>query len=91
MDCSHSGSSVFHGTLQARVTGVDFHARLQRTFLTQGSNPHLLGLLHWQVGSLPLVPPGNPLSDDTYVQKNLGNTITTECIAALHKTMVLSE
>ena len=27
-------------------------------FPTQGSNPHLLGLLHWQVGSLPLVPPG---------------------------------
>ena len=23
--------------------------------MTQSSNPHLLGLLHWQVGSLPLV------------------------------------
>ena len=29
-------------------------------FLTQGSNPHLLCLLHRQIGSLPLVPPGNP-------------------------------
>ena len=26
--------------------------------LTQGSNPHLLGFLHWQVGFLPLAPPG---------------------------------
>ena len=28
--------------------------------LTQGLNPHLLCLLHWQAGSLPLVPPGKP-------------------------------
>ena len=27
---------------------------------TQGLNLHLLCLLHWQVGSLPLVPPGKP-------------------------------
>ena len=32
------------------------HALLQVIFLTQGSNLHLLHLLHWQVGSLPLVP-----------------------------------
>ena len=25
-----------------------------------GMEPHLLCLLHWQVGSLPLVPPGKP-------------------------------
>ena len=29
-------------------------------FLTQGSNPCLLHLLHWQAGSLPLAPPGKP-------------------------------
>ena len=29
-------------------------------FLTQGLNPHLLHLLYWQAGSLPLVPPGKP-------------------------------
>ena len=34
------------------------HALLQEIFPTQGSNRHLLCLLHWQVGSLPLVPPG---------------------------------
>ena len=27
---------------------------LQGIFPTQGSNPRLLGLLHWQAGSLPL-------------------------------------
>ena len=31
-------------------------ALLQGIFPTQGLNPHLLHLLHWQVGSLPLVP-----------------------------------
>ena len=30
------------------------HFLLQGIFLTQRSHPHLLGLLHWQVGSLPL-------------------------------------
>ena len=39
-------------------TGVGSHALLQASFPTQGSNPHLLHLLHWQVGSLPLAPPG---------------------------------
>ena len=41
-------------------TGVSCHALFQGIFLTQGSNPHLLCLLHWQSGSLPLVPPGKP-------------------------------
>ena len=33
------------------------HAPFQRIFPTQWLNPCLLHLLHWQVGSLPLVPP----------------------------------
>ena len=33
---------------------------LQGIFPTQGSNRCLLHLLHWQVGSLPLVPPWQP-------------------------------
>ena len=33
---------------------------LQVIFLTQGSNPPLSCLLHWQMSSLPLVPPGKP-------------------------------
>ena len=42
-------------------TRAGCHAHFQGSFLTQGQNSHLLCLLHWQVGSLPLVPPGKPL------------------------------
>ena len=38
-------------------TGVGCHSLLQGIFLTQGWNPCLLHLLHWQAGSLPLVWP----------------------------------
>ena len=41
-------------------TGVGCHALFQGIFLTQGSNSHLSCLLHWQVGSLLLAPPGKP-------------------------------
>ena len=41
-------------------TGVGCRTLLQGIFLTQGLNPHLLCLLNWQAGSLPLVPPGQP-------------------------------
>ena len=34
-------------------TGAGCHALLQGIFLNQDSNPHLLHLLPWQVGSLP--------------------------------------
>ena len=37
-----------------KTTGVGCHALLQGIFLTQGSNLHLLHLLHWQA------PPGKP-------------------------------
>ena len=37
-------------------------ALLQGVFPTQGSNPFLFCLLHWQVGSLPPAPPGKPPS-----------------------------
>ena len=38
------------------------HVLLQGIFPTQGSNPHLLHLLHWQVGSLPLGKPTKSLN-----------------------------
>ena len=41
-------------------TGVGCHFLLQGIFLTQGSNPRLLHLLHWQVDSLPLNHMGSP-------------------------------
>ena len=59
MDHSPPGSSV-HGDSPGNNTRVSFHALLQGVFLTQGSTPYLLSLLHWQVGSLPLGPPGKP-------------------------------
>ena len=36
------------------------HALLQGISPSQGSKRHLLRLLHWQAGSLPLAPPGKP-------------------------------
>ena len=37
-------------------TGVDGHVFLQGLFQTQRLNLHLLHMLHWRVGSLPLAP-----------------------------------
>ena len=59
MNSSPPGSSA-HWILQAN-TGVGCHFLLQGIFPTQGLNPCFLCLLHWQVDSLPLAPPGNPL------------------------------
>ena len=59
MDCSPPDSSV-HGDSPGKNIGVGGHALLQGIFPTQGTNPSLLFLLHWQVGSLPLAPPGKP-------------------------------
>ena len=58
MDCSPPGSSV-HGDSPGKNTGVGFHALLQGIFSTQGWNPGLLCLLHWQAGSLPLAHLGS--------------------------------
>ena len=38
----------------SKNTGAGCHFLLQGFFPTQGSNPHLLHLLHWQADSLPL-------------------------------------
>ena len=59
MECSPPGSSV-HEDSPGKNTAVGFCALLKRIFLTQGLNLCLLCLLHWQAGSLPLVPPGEP-------------------------------
>ena len=63
MDRSPPGSPV-HRILQAKILeGLPF---LFPGDLTQGSNLHLLCLLHWQAGSLPLVPPGKPSWETGY-------------------------
>ena len=44
-----------------KYTGLGCHFLLQGIFLTQGSNPCVLGLLNWEKGSLPLAPPDSGL------------------------------
>ena len=59
IDCSPADSSV-HGILQARI--LEWVAMpFSRGSSCQGSNLHLLHLLHWQAGFLPLAPPGKPI------------------------------
>ena len=68
---SRVGSLRPHGLSPARLLcpwdspgkspGMGCHALLQGVFPTQGSNPCLLRLLHQQVDSLVLEPPGKPV------------------------------
>ena len=46
----------------SKNTGVGYHLLFQRIFPTQGLNPYLLRLLHWQTESLPLSYLGSPHS-----------------------------
>ena len=59
MVCSLPGSSD-QGIFQASIL-LGCHFLCQGIFLIQESNPCLLHLLHWQVDSLPVTPPGKPL------------------------------
>ena len=62
VDRSPPGSSV-HGDSPGKNAGMGCHAILPGIFPTQGSNPCLLCLLPWQVGSLPRGPPvGSPVT-----------------------------
>ena len=54
MDCSPQAPCPWESL--GKNTGVGCHAIYQEIFLTQGSNPSLLQLLHWQEDSLPLAP-----------------------------------
>ena len=56
MDCGPPGSCPWD--TPGKNTGVGCLALFQGIFPTQRLNLHLLRLLHWQVGSLPLPPPG---------------------------------
>ena len=57
VDCNPSGSSV-HGILQARIMEwVAISCSKGSSRPSQGTRTSAC-LLHWQVGSLPLVPPG---------------------------------
>ena len=65
MDCRPTVSSVL-GISQSRI--LEWAAMpFSRIFPIQGSNPRLLHLLHWQVDSLPPVPPGKQASGYYYI------------------------
>ena len=50
-----------HGILQARILEWVAMPFSKGNFPTQGLNPCLFHLLHWQPDSLPLAPPGKPI------------------------------
>ena len=74
LSCFMFNSLQLHGLQPTRLlcprnfrgknTGVECHystpVELVGIFPMQGSNPHLLNLLHWQADSLQLEPPGKP-------------------------------
>ena len=62
-------------------TRVGCHFLLEGIFLTQGSNPCLWHLLHWQADSLPLGPPGKPLVCAFFA------FITTSTPASVHQSL----
>ena len=61
MNCSPPVSSI-HGIFQASCQ----YSLLEWVVISYstGSNPSLLHLLHWQVNSLPLAPPGKPVKEE---------------------------
>ena len=63
MDHSPPGSPV-HGILQARILEwvATSHSRGSSRPKPKDGTRVLLRLLHWQMGSLPLVSPGKPKS-----------------------------
>ena len=60
-DRSPPGSSV-HGSSPSKKTEVGCHMIRQGVFPTPARNPHILSIMHRQVGSLPLAPPEKPHS-----------------------------
>ena len=74
MDCTLPGSSV-HEIFQARIPEWGTISYVQGIFPTQGSNLHLLCLLHWQMGSLPLTPPGKPTTTFHKLSWKVKNTV----------------
>ena len=51
----------------SKNTGVGCHVFFQGIFPTQGSNMHLLCLLHWLAGSLPPGPSGKPFPKSNWL------------------------
>ena len=66
------------------------HSLLQGPFPTQGSNLHLLHLLHWQIDSLPLaflgIDPGNPFW--VYIQRKESKYLKRYLYSHIHCTII---
>ena len=75
MDYSPPGLSVQWDS-PSKNTGVGCHALLQGIFPTQGSNPHILYLLHWKAGSLALGPPGKSSSNSQHTLQSISHCLT---------------
>ena len=82
MNGSLPGSSV-HRHSPGKNTGVGCHAIIQGIFLTQGSNPLFLRLLHWQADSLPLEPPGKPQDRGNLLEKRVTHDLPSLCLCLL--------
>ena len=54
LSCSIMSDSLRPLAFPGKDTAEGCHSLLQGIFLTQGSNPRLLRLLHWQADSFPL-------------------------------------
>ena len=84
--CSSPGSTI-HGDPPGKNTGVGCYALLQGILLTQGLDLRLLCLLHWQAGSLPLVPPGKPTYESqnskSYQHPNIRTTLKEGIVSKL--------
>ena len=59
MDCSPPGSSV-HRILQERILEWVAMLSSRGSSRPKDGTHDSYGLLHWQAGSLPLAPPGEP-------------------------------
>ena len=67
-----------YGDSPGKNTGVGCHALLQGIFPTQGSNQHLLCLLQWQAGSLPLASLGKMFITTLYVMEKEGHNLSAQ-------------
>ena len=68
VNCDPPGS-VVHGIILARILDWVAISYSRGIFLTRGSNPCLLGFLHWQADSFPTESPGKPIHLSTPCQK----------------------
>ena len=73
----------------SKNTGVGCHALLQGIFLTQGLNRNLLCLLHWQMNSLSLQPPGKPIQHSSHMGKKKIWNISIISVLIIHWTDIL--